>query len=509
MSARRKSMRQVREALRLTAAGRSLREIAAAVGVSPATALDYQRRAEAAGLSWPLAPDLDDAALEARLFPRPLEPGFERPRPDWSKIHAELKRKGVTLALLWQEYRAASADGYGYSRFCDLYRDWRGRMTPTMRQTHAGGDKMFVDFAGLTLDIYLPDGGVRPAHLFVAVMGASSYTFATLRWSEGLEDWIDAHVAALGFFGGAPTAIVPDNLKSGVTKASRYEPGVNRTYAEFAAHYDTAIVPARTYRPRDKAKVEAGVLVAERWILACLRHQRFLSLSEANAAVADLLSRLNTKTMRVFKRSRLDLFRAYDAAALKPLPHEPYVYAEWIKSKLGPDYHVEVDQHWYSAPFQLIKEPIETRVTARTVELFHKGARVAAHARSHTRFRHTTTPEHMPSSHRRYADWTPKRLRSEAAGVGPATAGLVERILEDRPHPEQGFRACLGILSLKRRFGAERLEAACLRGLDLNARTYNAIADILKNRLEQAFLERAPTLDPVQHANIRGPGYYR
>jgi transposase len=501
-------MRQVREALRLAAAGRSLREIALAVGVSASTALEYQRRAEAAGLAWPLAPELDDQALEAVLFP-PLEPNAaERPTPDWAGVHTELKRKGVTLALLWQEYRAETPDGYGYSRFCDLYREWRGRSTPTMRQTHQAGDKLFVDFAGLTHDIYLPDGEVRAAHLFVAVLGASSYTFATLRWSEGLEDWIDAHVAALNFFGGAPGAIVPDNLKSGVTKPSRYEPGINRTYAEFAAHYDTAVLPTRVVRPRDKAKVEAGVLVAERWILACLRHQRFLSLEDANAAVAALLATLNAKITRPFRRSRLDLFREIDAGALKPLPAEPYTYAVWVKTRLGPDYHVEIDAHWYSAPFQLIKEPIEARVTARIVELFHKGARVAAHARSRLRFRHTTIPEHMPSSHRRYADWTPKRLRAEAAGVGPATLGLVERILEDRPHPEQGFRACLGILSLKRRFGAARLEAACLRGLDLSARTYNAIDDILKNGLEKAFLERAPTLDPIDHANIRGPGYY-
>ena len=502
-------MRQVREVLRLMqGCGRSLREAGRAVGVSAATAMEYLRRAEAAGISWPIPAEIDDAALEARLFPAPEGPLIERPMPDWATIHAEMKRKGVTLALLWQEYQAEHADGYGYSRFCDLYREWRGRTSPVMRQIHQAGDKLFVDFAGLTLDIYLPDGEVRAAHLFVAVMGASSYTFATLCWSEGLEDWIDAHSSALAFIGGAPNALVPDNLKSGVTKPSRYEPGINRTYAEFAAHYETVVLPARIYRPRDKAKVEAGVLVAERWILACLRHRRFLSLEDANAAVRDLLIVLNAKTMRVFKRSRAELFAAIDAPELKPLPREPYVYAEWRKSRLGPDYHIEIDDHWYSAPFQLIKEPVEARITAHTVEIYHKGTRVAAHARSRMLYRHTTIREHMPSSHRRYIDWTPKRLKSEAAGIGAATAALVEHILEDRPHPEQGFRACLGVLALKRRYGALRLEAACMRGLDLNARTCGAIAEILKNGLEQAFLETAPTSEPILHANIRGPGYY-
>lgn len=503
-------MRQVREVLRLKhACGRSLREAGSAVGVSAATAMEYVRRAAAAGVTWPIPDDLDDGALEARLFPVPDGPLIDRSEPDWSAIHAEMKHKGVTLTLLWQEYRADHADGYGYSRFCDLYRQWRGRTSPVMRQVHQAGDKLFVDFAGMTFDIYLPDGEVRATQLFVAVMGASGLTFATLCWSQGLEDWIDAHACALAFFGGVPKAIVPDNLKSGVTKPSRYEPGVNRTYAEFAAHYETAILPARIYRPRDKAKVEAGVLVAERWILACLRHQRFFSLEQANAAVAVLLAALNAKITRTYLRSRADLFAEIEAPALKPLPREPYVYAEWRKARLGPDYHIEVDGHWYSAPFQLIKEPVEARITARIVEIFHKGSRVAAHPRSHTRHRHTTTREHMPSSHQRHLDWTPKRLRSEAAGIGPATAGLVERILEDRPHPEQGFRACLGILALKRSFGAQRLEAACCRGIDLDARTCGAIADILKTGLDKAFLEPAPDLDPVQHANIRGPDYYQ
>jgi transposase len=509
MTARRKSMRQVREVLRLKlGCGRTLREVARAVGIGASTALEYLRRAEASGLGWPLPPELDDAAIEAMLFTPAGPAPAPRPAPDWAAVHAELKRKGVTLLLLWREYRAVHRDGYGYSRFCAIYQKWRARLSPTMRQVHQAGDKLFVDFAGQTLPIYSADGGVRNAHLFVAVMGASSYTFATLCWSEGLEDWIHAHAAAFAFFGGVTAAIVPDNLKAGVTKACRYEPGVNRTYEEFARCYGTAVLPARVRKPRDKAKVEAGVLVAERWILACLRNRRFLSLEAAEAAVRELVGELNDRPMRDYKKSRAALFAEIDAPALKPLPAEPYVYAEWKIARLGPDYHVEFDGHWYSAPYQLIKETLDLRATARAVEIFHRGRRVAAHPRSRIPFRHTTMSEHMPSSHRRYADWTQSRLKSEAAGIGAAASALVDQILAERPHPEQGFRACLGIVGLKRRFGAERLEAACARGLSLGARTYGAIADILKSGLEKAFLEPDSEAAPIVHNNIRGRNYY-
>jgi transposase len=505
-------MRQVREVLRLRhACGQSERQIAAAIRISRTTVAEYVRRAAVSGITWPVPAGLDDTALEARLFSPPFTPKEAlRPQPDWPRIHAELRRPGVTLMLLWQEYRAEQPEGYGYSRFCDLYAEWRGRVSLTMRQTHVAGDKLFVDFAGQTLAVIDPvTGEMRPAQVFVAVLGASSMTYAEVRWSQGLADWVGCHVNAFAFFGGTARQLVCDNLKAGVTAACRYEPGINRTYAEMAAHYGTAVVPTRVRKPRDKAKVEVGVQVVERWILACLRNRRLFGLQEANAAVRELLDRLNARPMRRLGVSRRELFSRLEAGALLDLPAEPFEYAEWRRCRVGLDYHVEVLGHWYSVPHRLARAVVDARVTERVVEVFHNGGRVAAHARSPVRHRHTTTPDHMPSAHRRHADWTPARLRREAAAVGPATAGMVEAILAAKPHPEQGFRACLGILGLARGYGAVRLEAACQRGLDIGARSYGSIASILRNGLDRAYApEPVPDTPPIRHPNIRGGGYY-
>lgn len=505
-------MRQVREVLRLKhVAGHSERRIAAAIGISRYTVAEYLRRAMVVGITWPVPSELDDSALEARLF----SPAFAvrespRPQPDWPRLHAELRRAGVTLLLLWEEYRAGQPDGYGYSRFCDLYRDWRGGISPTMRQTHVAGERLFVDFAGQTVPITDPfTGAVRQAQIFVAALGASNYTYAEARWTQGLADWIGCHVNALGFFGGVTRQIVCDNLKAGVTAACRYEPGINRTYQEMAAHYGTAIVPTRVRKPRDKAKVEVAVQVVERWVLARLRHRRFFSLGELNAAIRELIDELNTRTMRRIGFSRHALFEAIERTALLALPSEPFEYAEWKRCRPGLDYHVEVHRHWYSVPYRLIREIVEARVTDRTVEIFHHGVRVAVHVRSPLPHRHTTLSDHMPSAHRRYADWTPARLRREATQIGPATAGLVELILKAKPHPEQGFRACLGILRLVRVYGAERVEAACQRGIDIGARTYGSIVSILRNNLDRAYRPQpVPDAPSVQHGNIRGGRYY-
>jgi transposase len=345
--------------------------------------------------------------------------------------------------------------------------------------------------------------------VFVAVLGASNYTFAEARWSEGLADWIGAHVDALAFLGGVPKLIVCDNLKAGVTAACRYEPGINRTYQDMAAHYGTSILPARVRRPRDKAKVENGVLIVERFILARLRNRQFFSLEELNQAIRELLDELNARLMRKLGASRRAFFEALDLPALKALPDEPYQYAEWKKCRVAPDYHVDLHGHLYSVPHALIREVLEARMTGTTVELFHRGKRVASHARSALRNRHTTISEHMPSSHRRYAEWTPARIAREAEQIGPASAGLCAAIMRAKPHPEQGFRACLGILRLAKSYGGERLEAACRRGLDIGATTYGSIASILKSGLDRAYREEgAAEPSPIRHANIRGGGYY-
>ena len=443
-------MRKIGDVLRLQAGGLSKRRIAVSLNIGRTAVDDYISRARRAGLGWPLPEDLSQEALERLLFPPPpmVSPG-RRPLPDWPLLHRELKRPGVTLSLLWEEYRAVHPMGYGYSRFCDLYRDWRGRLNPTMRQRHVAGEKMFVDYAGATMEVIDGlTGEIRTAEIFVATLGASSYTYAEATWTQALPNWIGSHTRAFAYFGGVPGQIVPDNLKSGVVKACLYDPEINRTYAGMAAHYDTAIMPARPRKPRDKAKVEVAVQVVERWILARLRNRRFFSLAELNQAIHELLEEVNRRVTKHLGASRRQLFEALDQPALKPLPSQAYQYAEWKQRRAGLDYHVELAKHYYSVPHRLAKQKLWARITERTVEIFHKGKRVAAHMRGAGSRHHTTVAEHMPSAHRRYANWTPERIRRNAAANGPHTKILIDVILSSKPHPEQGFRSCIGILRL-------------------------------------------------------------
>lgn len=512
MPAERVSMRKIQEVLRLTfACGLSKRQVAPIAGVSATTVREYVARAKQAGLSWPLPEGVGDAELERLLFPpAPDVPADQRPQPDWATLHRELRRPGVTLLLLWQEYRAQHPDGFGYSWFCDCYRAWAGRLSPTLRQVHPAGERLFVDYAGHTVDIVDPHTGeVHAAQIFIAVLGASNYTFATATWSQALPDWIAAHVGAFAFFGGVPRQVICDNLKAGVSKPCRYEPTVNATYRELADHYGVAVVPTRVRKPRDKAKVEVGVQVVERWVLARLRKQRFHTLADLNAAIAALLEDLNQRVMRHLGVSRRELFERLDGPALKGLPEQPYEYAEWLQRRVGIDYHVEVDRHFYSVPYRLLKEAVDVRVTTAAVEIFHKGKRVAVHLRSPRPHRHTTQPDHMPSAHRRFLGWTHERVLQDAAAIGPNTTAMVETILRERKHPEHGFRSCVGILRLARQFGADRLEAACERGLAIGARSYSSLHSILKSGLD-----RRPASEPavetptLVHANVRGSRYY-
>jgi transposase len=422
-----------------------------------------------------LPAELSDAVLEERLFAdRGSHPGRRRhAEPEWAVIHGELKRPGVTLMLLWVEYREREPDGYAYSRFCELYAAWRVKLAPTMRQSHVAGDKLFVDYAGQTIDVIDPrTGEVHAAQLFVAVLGASSYTYAEATWTQTLPDWIGAHVRAFDFFGAVPRLIVPDNPKTAVLRACFYEPDLQATYREMASHYGVALLPARPYRPRDKAKVEAGVLVVERWILARLRNRRFFSLAELNAAIVELVAWINARVNRRLRLSRRDLFDRLERPAMRPLPVEAYVFAQ-------------------------------------TIEIFHKSARVAAHLRSFSRGHHTTIPEHMPSAHRRYADWTPERLHRDAGAVGTKCAALIDAILRTKPHPEQGFRAAIGILRLARVYGRERLEAASARALAIDGLSYRSVASFLKHGLDRAKTSEASAdAAPLFHPNLRGPGYY-
>lgn len=503
-------MRKIREVLRLAARGMTTREMASSLQVGRTTLRDYIYRARSAGLSWPLPDDLSDGDLERMLFPRTagdVRGGYAQ--PDWAYIHAELRRKGVTLALLWEEYRAVHPDGYGYSRFCELYTRWEGKLSPVMRQRHPAGERLFVDYAGATIDVVCPETGeVRPVQLFVAALGASNYTYVEASWSQKLPDWISSHTRAFAFFRGVPAQIVPDNLKAGVTKACFYDPAINRTYADMAAHYDTAVVPARPRKPKDKAKVEAAVLLAERWIVARLRNRRFFGLDELNAAIRPLLEQLNGKVTRHLGASRRDLFERLDRPALKPLPAEPFAYAEWKQCRAGLDYHVDVGRHYYSVPHQLLKQKLWVRITARTVEVFFEGKRVASHARTSGNRQHSTHREHMPPNHRFRADWTPERIRRQAYRIGPNTEAFVEVVMRERKHPEQGFRTCLGVIRLAKTFGRDRLEAACERALTINARSYSSLHSILKNGLDRTPRTRATDEPAITHPNIRGAGYF-
>jgi transposase len=503
-------MRKIREVLRLKfEVGLSARQVAVSLQVGRASVGEYLNRFAASGLTWPSA--LTDAELQRRLFPPlPAVPSDQRPMPDWAHVHAELRRPGVTLALLWQEYRLSHPQGFQYSWFCEHYRLWAAKIDVVMRQEHRAGEKLFVDYAGQTAPIIdRQTGEIRQAQIFVAVLGASSYTFAEATWSQKLPDWLGSHVRCFAFLGGTSQILVPDNLRSGVTKAHRYEPDINPSYRDLAEHYGVAVLPARSRKPKDKAKVEVGVQVVERWILAALRNRQFFSLGELNTAVGVLLERLNHRPFKKLPGSRRSAFETIDQPALQPLPEHPYVYAEWKKVRVHIDYHVEVDGHYYSVPYQLVKHQLEVRLTAQTVECFHANQRVASHLRSQYKGRHTTQTEHMPKSHREHAEWTPQRLIRWAEQTGPNTAGVIAYILERRIHPQHGFRACLGILRLSKQHGEERLEAACQRALALGACSYKSLESILRQGLERLPLaqQNLPLL-PDEHINLRGPGYY-
>ena len=511
----RAAMRKIREVLRLHEAEHlSARQVGISVGLPRTTVRHYLDRAREAGLGWPLPGDLDDRGLEERLFGRAAPPPANpaRPVPDWAVVHRELRRKGVTLMLLWTEYRERHPDGFAYSWFAERYRAYAGRLDVVLRGEHRAGEKCFLDFPGATIPIVDPaTGEITPAELFVAVLGASSYTYAEAVPSQALPSWTTAHVHAFEFFDGCPAILVPDNLRAAVTKADRYEADLNRTYAELAAHYGCAVIPARPFRPRDKAKAEQGVLVAERWILAALRNRTFFSLAEANRAIRERLDWLNNRPFKKLPGSRASLYAELDRPALRPLPARPYEYGIWRRAKVSIDYHVELDRHYYSVPYQLVGETCDARLSATTVEIFVRGRRVASHPRSVERFRASTTPAHMPESHRRHLEWTPGRLVTWGEQAGPSTGRLVAEVMARKPHPEQGYRSCLGILRLGRRYGPERLEAACARALAIDAPTYRSIESILRHGLEARPLpasDAGPAPPRRLHANVRGPSYY-
>ncbi|HEY6729337.1 MAG TPA: IS21 family transposase [Polyangiaceae bacterium] len=511
MATERLTMRDLREILRQKLQlRRSHRKTARAIGISAGSVASAAIRAKALGLDWEAVEKLDDEQLETRMYGPRGGKREGRPEPDLPYLHLELRRPGVTLQLLHLEYLEQHADGYRYTAFCHRYAEWVRKQRISMRQTHLAGDKMFVDYSGKKPHIVDPvTGEVIDVELFVAVLGASSCTFAEASYTQQLPDWIASNTRALAFFGGVPNAVVPDQLKSAVTLACKYEPGVQKTFDEWARHYETTILPARPRKPRDKAKVEVAVQVAQRWILARLRNQTFFSLAELNARIAELCAELNERQMRTYKASRRELFERLDRPALRPLPASSYEYAQWKRVTLGVDYHVAFEGHFYSAPHELRGEELWLRATAATIEIFRHGRREAAHARSRAQGRHTTVTAHMPVAHQRHAEWTPERILGWAASVGVNTRQFAERLLSERSHPEHGYRSCLGVFRLSKKYGSERLDAACARALSVGALSYRHVASILQHGLDRApALDIEPRGPGATHENVRGREYY-
>jgi transposase len=505
-------MRYVKDILRLKHQnGLSVREIASSCGLPTSTVGDYLQRAEAVGLSWPLPEGITDAELAARLLKpvdSPPASALSKPLPDWSAVHEQLRRKGVTLQLLWREYRQVHPEGYERSQFCQLYRDWAKTLDPVLRQVHEPGQRLFVDWAGLKVPIHDPEGSVSQASVFVAVLGFSNQTYVEAFPNEKLEHWIAAHCHAFRYYGGLARVLVPDNPKSAVIRPCRYEPVLQRAYQEMAAHYGVVILPARVKKPRDKAKAETGVQIAERELLAPLRDRRFFSVAELNQALRPLLDQLNARPFQKLEGSRRDWFESREKPALLPLPAAPFELATWTKATVNIDYHAVVDYHGYSVPYPLVHQVLEVRATATTVEFFHQGKRVAAHVRSDLPGKFTTLEEHRPKSHQRYLQWTPSRLVQWAGQTGPQCAQLVEKILKDRPHPEMGFRSCLGIIRLGKGVGPARLEAACARALRFGTCTYRSVKSILESGLDRQEAEPELPLSSPTHENVRGQAYY-
>ena len=504
-------MRNVRDILRLhTEHQLAGRQIAQSLGLSHSTVMGVLHRAAALGLAWPLPAELDDATLEGKLYPPTSGQAAGRAEPAWEAIYRELRRKGVTLRLLWQEYRRDYPDGYQYSRFCERYRRWEGKLDVVLRQPHRAGEKMFVDWAGLTLSIVDPaTGQVQDVSIFVATLGMSNFTYLEGALAQTQPIWIGAHTRAFEYFGGVSELLVSDSTKTSVTRACRYEPALNRTYQEMARHYGTVPIPTRPRKPRDNAKAESTVQVVERVVLAPLRDELFFSLAEVNEALREGRERLNDMPFQKLPGSRRTRFETFEKPVLRPLPPERYELAQWQTVRANIDYHCQLVRNFYSVPHQLVHEKIEARLTTGTVELFYKGRRVASHVRLWGMGQYSTDPAHRPLAHQKHLEWTPSRLVEWGREHGADTGAFVAALLASKPHPEQGYRACLGVMRLGKRYGAARLNAACARALTVGAVSYHSVKSILQTGLDRQALAGPSVQLPLDaHANVRGPAYY-
>lgn len=504
-------MRQIRQCLRLhLEAGLSYNQVARATGVSKATVGKFVLLARASGVDWTVAQTLTDEQIEARLFKPAVPRASYQLTPDFALIHQELKMPGVTLQLLWEEYQRGCELAYRYTSFCIKYRAWAATLKRSMRQVHIAGERLFVDFAGQTVSLIdAATGEITRAQIFVAVLGASNYTYACASATQTTVDWVGSIINALEFIGGVPVLVIPDQATGLVARPDRYEPGLNRLVEEFSEHYGVTVLPARPAHPRDKPKVEVAVQIVERWILARLRHRQFFSLAELNAAIALLLVDLNARAFKKLPGCRRAAFETLDQPVLKPLPTVRLSMARFKRARVNIDYHVELDGHYYSVPHPLVGSEVELRITATMVEVLFKRSRVAIHGYNPKRGFHTTTGAHMPASHRAHRDWTPGKLIGWGEHIGVACATIVRWQMTHRRHPEQGYRSCLGLLRLSNDYSPERLEAACARAISIKSHTYKSVLSILKVGFDkQTAIEPAPTGPMPVHDNVRGPEYY-
>jgi transposase len=520
MPAKETSMRKIKTVLRLHHEVKlSQHQIAKSLGLSVGVVNKYLTRAKLKNIAWPLPAEYEDDDLLEKHLRSPNSQTFTaRHEINFTQIQIELRKKGVTLQLLYEEYKDKTKQPFSYTHFCLLYRDFKSRQPRSMRQAHKAGDKVFVDYAGPTVEVIDPDTGeIRKAQIFIGALGASNFTYVEATWTQKTFDWINSHRRMFEYFGGVPALVVPDNLKAGVTKACRYEPDINPTYADFIEYYKTAVLPARPYKPKDKSKVENAVLVTERWILARLRNSTFVGLNELNKAIRELLEFLNNRPFKKLPGCRRILFEEIDKPALRPLPQYPYEFAEFKKARVHIDYHIELDGHYYSVHHSFIKKEIECRYTSMRVECWYKGKKIATHIRSYKKGGYTTLPEHMPKAHLRHSEWSVARFISWSSQMGDFTTHLVKHLLENRPHPEQGYRSCLGLLSLSKKYGNARLEKACCRAWRVGTKTRTSVKSILVHKLEESPLPNdllstsdAPSNHlPDTHENLRGANYYK
>jgi transposase len=514
MPGKRISMKKVHEILRLSMEeGWSQREISNSVHLGKTTVQRVLQKVGDSGLTWQQLKGMSEIQLiETVLYPpRRLPSQTKKPLPDWTQVRKQLLEKGVTLMLVWMDYKHDHPDGLQYSQFCSSYKAWLKSADLTLRHRHVAGDKLFVDFSGLKVPwLHLPSGEIQEASIFVAVLGASNMTFVQAVANESLPSWISAHVDAFAFFEGAPQAIVPDNLRSGVARACRYDPDTNPTYHSLAEHYGTTVMPTRARKPRDKAKVEVGVQIVQRWVLAQLRRQTFTSLQEINDAICPLLKHLNSKVMRRYGVSRQQLWQETEKAALRPLPSEPFEIPIWKTAKVNIDYHVEFERRYYSVPFSAVGTQVLIKATRQLVRIFQGDAVLASHPRLEGPLgQFQTLAEHMPPRHTAYLKWTPERILEWAESTGPSTKSYCQEVIAHRKHPEQGFRACLGILRLGQKFSAERLEEVCSQALGMKVYSYRVIERLLQERAKSQPRKRTrPQTELPHHENIRGSSYY-